>query len=364
MSLLKIICIPLEDSSQAYSRLDSGNTNKAKPSLPKRTSMWFLNKAVPSISSHSLSKSISKMNSKIAEKEEMEKEWLLLGEASSPVNRSNQDPLKAESSILSDTTTSDTECIVKAENSDSETSDEDIDSIVEEFQQKVKVSTAGLKETNLKVPSTGSWKLALLCIFSVSGSCVTAAISASYEWSIPFTLAVAGIYWRFDNFYEGRLWLKFNFPVVFVMSIAMWWIPRYTYSHETPAILTCTISFLFNSILFTTMMFDSWCAIIFWLLSGIILAMQSMVKCDIWCCLCLDSYPSRSTQSTVLMEESLLPNGSARMTTATIRLKNPPIGTSVINHVQQSRRWHIDSSVSESDDYEEDTVEEWTEWDN
>lgn len=189
---INLICIPPKDSSQAYSRLDSGNTNKAKPSLPKRTSMWFLNKAVPSISSHSLSKSISKLNNKIAEKEEMEKEWLLLGEASSPVNRSNQDPLNAESSILSDTTMSDTECIVKAENSDSETSDEDIDSIVEEFQQKVKVSTAGLKETNLKVPSMGSWRIALLCIFSVSGSCVTAAISAMYEMSIPFTLAIAG----------------------------------------------------------------------------------------------------------------------------------------------------------------------------
>lgn len=132
------------------------------------------------------------MNNKIAEKEEMEKEWLLLGEASSPVNRSNQDPVNAESSILSDVTASDTECIVKAENSDSETSDEDIDSIVEEFHQKVKVSTAGLKETNLKVPSMGSWRAALLCIFSVSGSCVAAAISAAYEMPIPFILASAG----------------------------------------------------------------------------------------------------------------------------------------------------------------------------
>lgn len=154
--------------------------------------MWLLNKAVPAMSSQRLTKSISKLN-RTVDKEEMEKEWLLLGEASSPINQPNQDSTNAESSILSDTTASDTECIVKAGHSDdSETSDEDIDSIVEEFQQKVKVSTAGLKEANLKVPSMGSWRVALFCIFSVSCSCVAAAISASYELTIPFAISAFG----------------------------------------------------------------------------------------------------------------------------------------------------------------------------
>lgn len=154
--------------------------------------MWFLNKAVPSISTQSLSKSLSKLN-KSAQKEEVEKEWLLLGEPSSPVNRSDQEPLNAESSILSDATASDTECIVKAGgHSDSETSDEDIDSIVEEFQQKVKVSTAGLRDTNLKVPSMGSWRVAMLCIFSVVGSGLVAGVSAWFESTIPLALSVAG----------------------------------------------------------------------------------------------------------------------------------------------------------------------------
>lgn len=179
--------IPAEDSSTAYSRLETGN--KAKPSISKRTSMWFLDKA-PSISAHNLTKSISKLN-RNAGKEELEKEWLLLGEASSPVNRPHQDALNAESSILSDSTTSDIECIVKAENSESE-SEEDIDSIVEEFQQKVKVSTAGLKETSLKVPSMGSWRVANLCIVSVVGSCIVAGASALCELMIPFALSVAG----------------------------------------------------------------------------------------------------------------------------------------------------------------------------
>lgn len=127
----------------------------------------------------------------------MEKEWLLLGEASSPVNVSSPEPLNAESSILNEETNSDTECIVKVENSDSETSDEDIDSIVEEFQQKVKVSTAGIKETNLKLPSLGSWRVAILCILLLCGSCVGAAVSAFYELMIPFLLALAG---KFINY--------------------------------------------------------------------------------------------------------------------------------------------------------------------
>lgn len=159
--------------------------------------MWFLNKAVPSISAHNLSKSIAKLNKNV-QKEEMEKEWLLLGEPSSPVNRADEEPLNAESSILSDVTASDTECIVKAEQSDTD-SEEDIDSIVEEFQQKVKVSTAGLRETNLKVPSMGSWRIALLCIFSLVVSSGSAAISSSYELLIPFALSIAGNFLTFST---------------------------------------------------------------------------------------------------------------------------------------------------------------------
>lgn len=122
------------------------------------------------------------------------------------------------------------------------------------------------------------------------------------------------------------------------MSVIMLWLPRYTYSHDTPAIFTCTFSFLFNSVLLTTITLDSWLAIVFWFLSGIVLVVQSLVKCDVWCCLCLD-YPRHNGQPTVLIEESLIPNGASRhpTATATIRLKNPPIGSSVINHVQTRR---------------------------
>lgn len=159
--------------------------------------MWFKNNA-PSISTANLSKSISKLNGKSncsmngTGNGEMEKEWLLLGEPSSPINRvahdDERDNVNVESSIFSDST--DTECIVKAESSDSE---EDIDSIVEEYQQKVKVTTAGLKATNLKVPSMGSWRISLFCLFCVIVSSTIGALSAMWEFLIPFSLALAGI---------------------------------------------------------------------------------------------------------------------------------------------------------------------------
>jgi hypothetical protein len=298
--------------------------------------MWLLNKAIPSISTQRLSKSISKHKQCGSQKEEMEKEWLLLGEASSPVNQPNASAVNAESAILSDTTASDTECIVKDDNSESE-SEEDIDSIVEEFQQKVKVSTAGLKDSNLKIPSMGSWRIAMMCIFSVIGSSVGASMCAYYELTIPFAMSIGG---KLNNLAPGVVakLMNLNFSVVFVMSVVMLWIPRYVYSHKTPSVFTCTFSLLFNAILLSTMMIDSWIAIVFWLVSGVALVLQSLIKCDVWCCLCLD-YPHHPRHTTILMEENLIPNGSSRIpTTATIRIKSPPISQSVINHVQTPRR--------------------------
>ncbi|CAO1359584.1 unnamed protein product [Diamesa tonsa] len=300
--------IPKQDSTQAYSRLNTGP--KPKPSAPKKSKMWFFNKSVPSMSTQSLSKSISKLNNKIIKNEEMEREWLLLGEPSSPIARTSQEPVNAESSILSDATTSDTDCIVKAENTDSDSS-EDIDAIVDEYRQKVKVSTAGLRDTNLIMPTVGSWRLALLSIFSIICSSVTAAICLFYEVNIPCYIA---------------------FIVVLVISIFMFWIPKYSFTHDTPSIFTCAMSLLLSCILLSAVMKSSWLAVVCWFLSGVIM----FIRCDNWCCLCLD-VSSSSLLSDHSMEENLIPNTS-RHTTTTIRLKNPPKGSSVINHIQTQRR--------------------------
>lgn len=122
------------------------------------------------------------------------------------------------------------------------------------------------------------------------------------------------------------------------MSVILLWLPRYSYSHDTPAIFTCSGLILFNAILLSTMKIDSWLALGFWFLSGCILVAQSLIKCDVWCCLCLE-YPRQMSHTTVLIEETVpIPNGTIRYTTASIKLVNPPKGSTVINHVQQSRR--------------------------
>lgn len=287
-------------------------------SIPKRSATtWFFNKAIPSLSSQNLSKSLNKLNK--TEKKE-EREWLLLTEPSSPTVRpqDNQDEeVNAESSILSDATTSDVDCIAKVDQLCSESSDEeeeDIDSIVEEFQQKLKVSTAGLKDTNLKIPTATSWKYSLGCIITIIIASILAGVGCSYGNVILFVISVVGI-------------LVVNFGAL--------WIPQYTYSFETPSTFTCSICIFFCSILFAFITFDSWCAIIFWLVSGIVLAIQSLVKCDLLCCLCLD-YPRDET--TIVMEEHLVTNGSINsngISTATIHIRNPSKGMSIINHVQR-----------------------------
>ena len=75
------------------------------------------------------------MLKKTKRNEELEREWLLLGEPQSP--RVVVHEPDAESSILSEVPMSDVDCIAKESESESST---DIDAIVDEYRQKVKVS--------------------------------------------------------------------------------------------------------------------------------------------------------------------------------------------------------------------------------
>lgn len=68
--------------------------------------------------------------------EELEREWLLLGEPQSP--RVTVTEPDAESSILSDQPVSDIECIDRQIITESDSST-DIDAIVDEYRQKIKV---------------------------------------------------------------------------------------------------------------------------------------------------------------------------------------------------------------------------------
>lgn len=285
-------------------------TSSSTAPPPKRSATtWFFNKSFPSLSTQNLSKSLNKLNK--TEKKE-EREWLLL-EPSSPTVRQDEE-LNAESSILSDATASDVDCIVKAEQLCSESSDEedeDIDSIVEEFQQKLKVTTAGLKDTNLKIPSTTSWRCSLLCILAIIMASILGGIACSFENVILFIVSLI---------------------MLLIVNLVILWIPTYTYAFATPSAFTCSSCMYTCSIFLAFITFDSWCAVVFWFVSGIVLALQSLVKCDILCCLCLD-YPHDESQTAIVMEEHLVTNGSHQ---ATIHLRNAPKGMSMINRVQRN----------------------------
>lgn len=119
--------------------------------------------------------------------EEMEREWLLLGEPTSPrntiilddeqdtstltttpigpENASNQDGEMMQSPISNDLIES---------SSDSESST-DIDAAVDEYRQKIEVTTSGPSEKVLRIPSLESWRLSivLICFYFVGiGICI------------------------------------------------------------------------------------------------------------------------------------------------------------------------------------------------
>ncbi len=96
-----------------------------------------------------------------------------------------------------------------------------------------------------------------------------------------------------------------------VMMIIMFFIPKYTYTNDMPSIFLCIVSITFNSILISHTQYDSWLAVSFWLLSGIIL----FIRCDVWCCLCLDVKGS---------DQIIITDRRNSKVATTIRLQNPP----------------------------------------
>ena len=124
--------------------------------------------------------------------------------------------------------------------------------------------------------------------------------------------------------------------VVSLLSGVMQWIPRYNYSHETPSIFTCNLSLLFNAILLSTMTIESWLAVLFWLLAGLVLVLQSLVPCDIFCCLCLE-YSGDSSQATMLIDNDEIMSRHTQPPKVYLKATAPPIGSSIVNRVQTRR---------------------------
>lgn len=167
-SQLKPAATSLRQSVSHSSFLQSNSNVSTAGDVSRRILRCF---SKPSIASMSKPKPRTKKRN-----EEMEREWLLLGEPTSPRNTivldDEQDtstltitPSGPESVPNQDTelvqSTTMNDLIDSSSESDSST---DIDAAVDEYRQKVEVTTSGPSEKILRIPSSESWQLSIVLI--------------------------------------------------------------------------------------------------------------------------------------------------------------------------------------------------------
>lgn len=92
-----------------------------------------------------------------------------------------------------------------------------------------------------------------------------------------------------------KLCLTNNYlTVLFLSTLLLLWLPKQHSTVHSPSIITCILSLLLGNSLFFSTLSESWPAILFWFIAGFIL----FVRCDTWCCLCLDA---RTAQANILI---------------------------------------------------------------
>ncbi|XP_059617061.1 probable cationic amino acid transporter [Phlebotomus argentipes] len=264
-------CVQHPESSLAYTRLQSA-TQPTPQSLPTSAStsrrLWCFRRA----STVAANVTKSRLQKK-PQDEELEREWLLLGEPPSP--RCLEHPERnedAESSILSD----------EGDQAQvSEDSTTDIDAIVDEYRQKVKVSMAGPMDKNQKTPSITSWRASLIGILCIL--CGTASV-------------IVGV------IYQDVIFLSSGLAGGFFANILLFCLPRHNLQHGQVSSLTATLSLILSCVLLTATLDHSWAALVFWITAGFIFC----IRCDTWCCLCLD-------RTTISAHSHIIPNVSAKL---------------------------------------------------
>ncbi|XP_053959105.1 probable cationic amino acid transporter [Anastrepha ludens] len=275
------------NSSLSYSRLSTAPVPEKSSSSNSKSKRSLLNASLAKKSA------IKKPKTKKKPKKELEKEWLLLGEPTSPCPV--REPKDVESAILSDREPppSDFEFPEKFEKSDSDTST-DIDAIVDEYRQKIKVTTAGPMERTGRLPTLLTWRFAMLSIFMI--------VSGSILCSIAFVLH-----------HTNTVFIYFCGAII--VSSMMSVFPSYHTTVISVSPVLCSASVMMASMLFVACSYYSWPAILFWLIAGLILVM----RCDNWCCGCFE-YSGGNIQ------EQLIPSVSAKTATkaTTIRIPRPP----------------------------------------
>ncbi|XP_067622964.1 solute carrier family 7 member 14 isoform X2 [Eurosta solidaginis] len=272
------------NSTLSYSRLSTAPTACVSSSSSySRTKRSLLN--------ISLHKQAGRMNQK--PKKELEKEWLLLGEPTSPCPaRESRD---VESTILSDSepAPSDFEYPDKFEKSDSDTST-DIDDIVDEYRQKIKVTTAGPTERVLRVPSSRSWHFASFGIILIISSVFLTHLGVALKQPFAIFTYCCG---------------------VTLISSMMSLLPSHSGTVINVNPVLCSSSLLLGGVLFGASSYYSWPAILVWFIAGIIM----VLRCDNWCCGCFK-------QSGGSIQEQPIPSvaDNTNATTTTIRIPRPP----------------------------------------
>ncbi|XP_034472835.1 uncharacterized protein LOC117780422 [Drosophila innubila] len=292
------------DSSLSYSRLSTSpiakshsSSSSAAPSSSSRLkrSLWSIG-----LSKQSGPK---KPKKKQRNKPELEKEWLLLGEPTSPCPQ--REGKEVESTVLSDgePPPSDFEYPDKFDKSDSDTST-DIDVIVDEYRQKIKVTTAGPLERSVRVPTVSSWRVTIFSIIVIG---------------LGIALCVAGLVLRWaPAAFTGAIG-------VFIVAIMMGIIPQYTGSVINVSPVLCGMSLLLSVIFFSSCAVHSWPGVLVWLLAGLILLM----RCDRYCCNCFEH--------TTILNAQLIPSVSGKTSNSSggivqassstrIRMPRPPKG--------------------------------------
>ncbi|XP_058986292.1 uncharacterized protein LOC131806331 [Musca domestica] len=291
------------DSSLSYSRLNTEPITHSSSSARLKRSLWNLSvgKQAPN----------KKPKAKSKNKQEVEKEWLLLGEPTSPCpQRETKD---VESTILSDgePPPSDFEYPDKFDNSDSDTST-DIDAIVDEYRQKVKVATAGPLDRTARIPTVSSWRVTIFAIVVVF---------------LGVALSLAGIFMHWaPAAFTGSIG-------VFIISLMMPLIPKYTGSVVNVSPVICCSAIFIGCILFASCAQYSWPAILFWIVAGLIM----LIRCDNICCDCLNQDRGGSLNEQLL--PSVTPGSTAASAgTTTIRMPRPPKGFITIpTHINAPR---------------------------
>ncbi|XP_032310930.1 uncharacterized protein LOC6503741 [Drosophila ananassae] len=313
---------PSSESSLSYSRLStapiakSTSCSSAATSSSSRLKRSLWNIGLPKHSG------LKKPKTKPKNKQELEKEWLLLGEPTSPCpQREGRD---VESTILSDgePPPSDFEYPDKFDKSDSDTST-DIDAIVDEYREKIKVTTAGPLERSVRVPTGSSWHVTIFALVVIALGIALCVAGLMMHWA-PATLT-GGI-------------------GVLIVAIMMGFIPKYTGSVINVSPVICGMSLLMGVILFTECAVHSWPGLVIWLLAGLIL----VVRCDKYCCNCFEP--------TTMLNAQLIPSVSGKTHSGTgsgsvkaagsssnlstgpstsIRIPRPPKGVGVVSMPQR-----------------------------